>query len=83
MPIRVQERASQRLDEIYRYTCRRSSAEHADRHITELFAAFDRIERHCVSARTITTEFGVEGIYFRQAQHFVYRQRLSNGDMAS
>lgn len=81
MAIRVQEAASLRLDEIYRYTRDRWGAEQADRYITELFAAFDQIESHGVASRTIPAEFGVEGFYFRHAHHFVYWRRLSNGDV--
>jgi len=44
--IRVQEAASLRLDEIYHYTRARWGAEHADRYITDLFAAFEQIESH-------------------------------------
>jgi plasmid stabilization system protein ParE len=79
--IRVQEAASLRLDEIYRYTRVRWGAEQADRYITEPFAAFDQIESHGVASRPISAEFGVEGFYFRHAHHFVYWRRLSNGDV--
>ena len=81
MAIRVQEAASLRLNEIYRYTCDRWGPEQADRYITDLFAAFDQIESHCVASRPIPAEFGVEGFCFRHAHHFVYWRRLSNGDV--
>ncbi|MDP3196669.1 type II toxin-antitoxin system RelE/ParE family toxin [Tabrizicola sp.] len=81
MAIRVQEAASLRLDEIYRYTRDRWAPEQADRYITELFAAFDHIESQGVASRPIPTEFGVEGFYFRHAHPFVYWRRLSNGDV--
>ncbi|MFD1510710.1 type II toxin-antitoxin system RelE/ParE family toxin [Lacimonas salitolerans] len=81
MAIRVQESASLRLDEIYRYTRDRWGPEQADRYITELFAAFDRIESHGVASRPISAEFGVKGFYFRHAHHFVYWRRLTNGDV--
>ena len=79
MALRVQEAVSLRLDEIYRYTRDRRGAEQADRYITDLFAAFDRIDRHGVASRSIPAEFGVEGFYFRHEQHFVYWRRLSDG----
>ena len=46
--IRIQTVASLRLDDIYRYTRYRWGAEQADRYITGLFAAFDRIASHGV-----------------------------------
>lgn len=81
MVVRVQEAASLRLDEIYRYTRDRWGAEQADRYITDLFAAFARIEDHGVASRPIPAEFGVEGFYFRLGHHFVYWRRLSDGDV--
>jgi toxin ParE1/3/4 len=79
--IRVQEAASLRLDEIYRYTRNRWGAEQADLYITDLFATFDQIESHCVLSRPIPAEFGVEGFYFRHAHHYVYWRPLLNGDV--
>jgi toxin ParE1/3/4 len=79
--IRVQEAASLRLDEIYRYTRNHWGAEQADLYITDLFATFDQIESHCVLSRPIPAEFGVEGFYFRHAHHYVYWRRLLNGDV--
>ncbi|TCM75435.1 type II toxin-antitoxin system RelE/ParE family toxin [Rhodovulum steppense] len=81
MAIRVQEAASLRLDEIYRYTRDCWGAEQADRYITGLFEAFDKIESHGILSRPIPAEFGVEGIYFRHEHHVVYWRRLSNGDV--
>lgn len=81
MAVRIQEAASLRLYEIYRYTRDRWRAEQADRCITDLFAAFDRIEGHGVASRPIPAEFGVEGFYFRHEHHFVYRRRFSDGDI--
>ena len=54
MAIRVQEAASLRLDEIYRYTRDRWGIEQAGRYITELFAAFGQIESHGVASRPIS-----------------------------
>ena len=81
MAVRVQEAASLRLDEIYRYTRDLWGAEQADRYITDLFAAFNRIQGHGVASRPIPAEFGVEGFYFRHEHHFVYWRRLSDGDI--
>lgn len=79
--VRVQESASWRLDEIYRYTRDRWGEARASSYITGLFEAFGRIERHGVVSRPIPAEFGVEGFYFRYERHFVYWRRLSNGDI--
>ena len=81
MAVRVQEAASLRLDEIYRYTRDRWGDEQADRYIDDLFAAFDRIEGHGVASRSVPAEFGVEGFYFRHEHHVVYWRRLSDGDI--
>lgn len=77
----VQEAASWRLDEIYRYTRDRWGTEQADRYITGLFEAFDGIETHRTSSRPIPADFGIEGYFFRYERHFVYWRRLSNGDI--
>ena len=81
MAVRVQEAASLRLDDIYRYTRDRWGAEQADRYITDLFAAFEKIEGHGAASRPIPAEFGVDGFYFRHEHHFVYWWRLSDGDI--
>ena len=81
MAVRVQEGASRRLDEIYRYTRDRWGAAQAERYLTGLFAAFERIEAHGVASRPVPAEFGVEGYVFRYERHFVYWRRLTNGDI--
>ncbi|MDG3042428.1 type II toxin-antitoxin system RelE/ParE family toxin [Roseicyclus marinus] len=81
MAIRIQEAASLRLDEIYRYTRDRWGVEQADRYITDLFAAFDRIETSSILSRPIPADFGVTGFYVRHAQHVIYWRRLANGDI--
>jgi plasmid stabilization system protein ParE len=79
--VRVQEAASFRLDEIYRYAKERWGKRQAERYITGLFAAFDRIESRGVASRPVPAEFGVEGYFFRYERHFVYWRRLSNQDI--
>jgi plasmid stabilization system protein ParE len=79
--VRVQESASWRLDEIYRYTRDRWGEAQANGYITGLFEAFERIETHGVASKPVPAEFGVEGLYFRYERHFVYWRRLSNGDI--
>lgn len=81
MAIRVQEAASLRLDEIYRYTRERWDEAQAERYITGLFDAFDQIDTRGVMSRLVPAEFGVEGYFFRYGRHFVYWRRLSNGDI--
>ena len=81
MAVRVQEAASLRLDEIYRYTRDRWGDEQADRYITALLAAFDKIEGHGVASRPIPAALAIDGFYFRHEHHFVYWRRLSNGDI--
>jgi len=79
--VRVQEAASHRLDEIYRYTRTQWGAEQAERYITGLFAAFAKIDTHEVLSRPIPAEFGIDGYFFRYERHFVYWRKLSNGDI--
>lgn len=79
--VRVQESASWRLDEIYRYTRERWGEEQAKRYITGLFEAFEHIETHGVASRPVPAEFGVDGFFFHYGRHFVYWRRLSNGDI--
>ncbi|RJE82395.1 type II toxin-antitoxin system RelE/ParE family toxin [Paracoccus onubensis] len=79
--VRVQEAASLRLDDIYRYTRDRWGIEQADHYITGMFAAFEKIESRGVVSRPIPAEFDVDGFFFRYEHHFVYWRRLSNGDI--
>ncbi len=81
MAVRVQEAASHRLDEIYRYTRERWGAEQADRYIISLFEAFARIETHGVASKPVPAAFGVDGYFFRHERHVVYWRRLGNGDV--
>jgi len=62
--VRIQAAASFRLDDIYRYTRDRWGVQQADRYITELFAAFDRIASHRTASHPIPAAFGVEGYFF-------------------
>lgn len=79
--VRVQQAASHRLDEIYRFTRDRFGADQAEHYITGLFAAFEQIDNHKVLSRLIPAECGVEGFVFRYERHFVYWRRLANGDV--
>jgi toxin ParE1/3/4 len=79
--IRIQERASHQLDDIYRYTRTTWGDDQAEQYICGLFAAFDKIAVHGVASKPIPAEFGVEGFFFRYERHFVYWRHLLNGDI--
>lgn len=79
--VRIQEAASHRLDEIYRYTRDRWGGKQAERYIAGLFAAFEKIESRGVASKPVPAEFGVDGFCFRFERHIVYWRRLSNGDI--
>ncbi|MFA7384442.1 MAG: type II toxin-antitoxin system RelE/ParE family toxin [Desulfurivibrionaceae bacterium] len=79
--IRIQDAASYRLDEIYRYTRNRWGTQQADCYITGLFDACDGIADHRTLSRPVPAEFAIEGYFFRYEQHFVYWRWLSNGDI--
>lgn len=81
MAVRIPEEASLRLDDIYRYTRDRWGEAQADRYITGMFEAFDRIDTHRILSKPIPAAFGLEGYFFRYEKHFVYWRRLSNGDI--
>lgn len=79
--VRIQETASRRLDDIYRYTLEQSGAVQAERYIEGLFEAFGKIATHGVLSRPVPAAFGVNGFSFRYESHVVYWRRLSNGDI--
>ena len=79
--VRIQDAASFRLDEIYRYTRERWGVQQADRYITGLFDAFAGIADHRTLSRPVPPELGVEGYFFRYEHHFVYWRWLANGDI--
>ena len=79
--IRVQERASLRIDDIYRYTRDRWGEDQAGTYITGLFAAFDMIATRGVASKPVPAEFDVEGFFFGYQRPFVYWRHLSNGDI--
>jgi toxin ParE1/3/4 len=79
--ILIQETASFRLDEIFRYTRDTWGNSQAETYINGLFEAFEQIEAQGYKSRPVPAEFGVEGYVFRYESHFVYWRRLSNGDI--
>lgn len=81
MPVQIQQAASHRLDDIYRYTRDRWGEAQADRYVTGLFDAFARIGSHGIVSRPIPAAFGVDGYVCRYEKHLIYWRRLSNGDI--
>ncbi|WP_237155579.1 type II toxin-antitoxin system RelE/ParE family toxin [Oryzibacter oryziterrae] len=79
--VRIEQAAALRLDEIYRHTRDRWGDQQAERYITGLFEAFDKIANHGVVSRPIPAEFGVDGFVFRYERHFVYWRWLADGDV--
>ena len=79
--IRIQEAASHRLDEIYRYTRERWCKDQAQRYIEGLFEIFGGIETHEAMSRPVPAEFGVDGFAVRYERHVIYWRRLANGDI--
>ena len=63
--IHIQEGASHRLDDIFRYTRDKLSDDQAETYITRLFAAFYKIAAHGVVSKPIPAEFGLNGFFFR------------------
>ena len=79
MPVRVQEAAALRIDEIYRYSRERWGEAQADAYVAGLFEAFEGIATGAVASRPVPAEFGVDGYVFRYRRHFVYWKTLSDG----
>lgn len=79
--IRIQDAASYRLDDIYRYTRERWGQEQAAGYLNGLFETFERIAGHGVVSRPIPAEFGVDGFVVLYEHHVVYWRRLDNGDI--
>ena len=78
-PVRVQDAAAVRIDEIYRYTRDRWGEAQADAYIAGLFEAFEGIASGRTVSRPVPAEFGVDGYVFRYRRHFVYWKTLGDG----
>ena len=76
---RVQERAGQRLDEIYVYSSDRWGDAQAAAYIRGLFDRFGDIAARKVPWRPIPAEFGVDGFFGRFERHYIYWRLLSDG----
>ena len=78
-PVRVQDAAALRIQEIYRYSGEHWGEPQADAYITGLFEAFDGIATGAVISRPVPAEFGVDGYVFRYRKHFIYWKTLNDG----
>ncbi len=78
-PVRVQDAAAVRIDEIYRYTRDRWGETQAGAYIDGLFEAFEGIATGKTASRPVPAEFGVDGYVFRYKRHFVYWKTLGDG----
>ncbi len=78
--VRIQEAASHRLDEIYRYSRDQWGTARADEYLAGLFAAFDKLASHAVISGPVPAEFDVKGFVSRYERHLIYWRRLDNGD---
>ncbi len=78
-PVRVQNTAAVRIDEIYRFTRERWGEAQADAYIRRLLEAFEGIETGAVASRPVPAEFEVNGYVFRHERHFVYWKTLADG----
>ena len=78
-PVRVQEAAAIRIDEIYRYSRDRWGEAQAEACVTGLFEAFEGIASGAIASHPVSAEFGVDGYVFRYRRHFVYWKTLTDG----
>ena len=77
----LQDAATFRLDEIYRYSLNKWGREKADSYIEGLFDAFAEIGEKEVFSHPIPVEFGIIGFYFKYQKHIVYWKYLDNGEI--
>ena len=80
-PVRVQDAAAVRIDEIYRYTRDRWGETQAGVYIAGLFEAFEGIATGKTASRPVPAEFDVDGYVFRYKRHFVYWKTLGDGSI--
>lgn len=78
---RVQETASHRIDQIYRYPLENWGEAQAETYIRRLFDCFDGIASRQFPWRPIAAEFGVDGYCCRYERHFIYWRLLADGDV--
>ncbi len=78
-PVRVQDAAALRIQEIYQYSRERWGETQADAYIMELFEAFDGIATGALISRPVPAELGVDGYVLRYRRHFIYWKTLNDG----
>ena len=76
---RVQDGASDRLDDIYRYTRETWGDAQAEAYIRGLFDRFEAITAREFPWRPVPAEFGVNGYFCRYEKHFIYWRLLEDG----
>lgn len=79
--VRVQDAASFRIDEIYRYSLSNFGEHQANKYLRGLFQSFEQIVDGTVFSRPIPAEFNVQGFYYLYREHVVYWKYLTNGDV--
>ncbi len=79
--VRIQQAASRRLDDIFRFTRTHWGQKQAERYLQGLFDSFELIQSHGVVSRPIPAEFGVTGYCYRYQRHVVYWKHLADGDI--
>jgi len=79
--INVQNSASLKIDEIYRYTLKTWGEEQAKSYVNDLFESFNNIGNSLVVSYPIPADFGINGFYFRYEKHFIYWKYLNSGDI--
>lgn len=75
----IQNAASFRLDEIYRYTTKKWGSTKAESYISGMFDAFEKIDTDGTFSHPVPAQFGVDGFFFKYGRHFIYWKYLSNG----
>jgi plasmid stabilization system protein ParE len=77
----LQDAATFRLDEIYRYTLNKWGQQQADDYVEGLFDAFSSVAEKRGLSHPIPAEFSVNGFYLKYQKHFVYWKYLSSGEV--
>ena len=78
-PVRVQDAAALRIQEIHQYSREHWGETQADAYITGLFEAFAGIATGALISRPVPAELGVDGYVLRYRRHFIYWKTLNDG----
>ncbi|MBT3195432.1 MAG: type II toxin-antitoxin system RelE/ParE family toxin [Candidatus Ruthia sp.] len=79
--LNVQNSASLKIDEIYRYTIKTWGKKQAKIYINGLFESFNNIGSNLVVSYPMPADFGIDGFYLRYEKHYIYWKYLDNGDI--